>query len=342
MDAPKEKFLRDAFFSMMVKDALGRSKTYSESASDNDKKRFRNALRKTLNIMAEDYASQVREEKHLSNIKKLSDNLSSKFNHCLRNGRFRIGIAQKALNIFLKYLWCAGLITMPPHCPFDSIVINSLPGCEDFKWTSIDSIDEYKRLVKAAKQKANGKSLSEWELEIYSGTDTRTGTVSKKSSESIVDEGVETYLKAPTDEVGRMPRKGDVFQGKINDLCNYDRYQWRRRDIWFYKSDDNRNEMYDYPTQSDWIALIDTDGNRYELNFSKPETKDKVCLGTPSRLKPWYRIKGFDYHNVARNDFVYFEYTGKGNEFFIFTIDEYRSKQKNKVKAYIPLRILPP
>lgn len=152
---------------MSVLGALGRSKTYSESASDQDKDRFRIALRKNLSEIGNRYVSPVPEEEHLSNIKKFADDLTLNFSHCLENGRFRIGIAQKALNLYLKYLWCVDLIPMPPHCPFDSIIINRLPDCRALNWTVIDTIDEYKELVDAAIEETGGKAIAEWELEIW-------------------------------------------------------------------------------------------------------------------------------------------------------------------------------
>jgi hypothetical protein len=85
----------------------------------------------------------------------------------LKNGRFRIGIAQKALNLYLKYLWCVGLIPMPPHCPFDSSIIGHLPECMNFNWTAIDSIDDYQKLVNSARKKADDKPIAEWELELW-------------------------------------------------------------------------------------------------------------------------------------------------------------------------------
>lgn len=107
------------------------------------------------------------EEEHLSNIKKIADDLTVNFSHCLQNRRFRIGIAQKALNLYLKYLWCVGLIPIPPHCPFDSIIIGHLPECKHLNWTAIDSIDDYQKLVNAARKKIDDKPIAEWELEIW-------------------------------------------------------------------------------------------------------------------------------------------------------------------------------
>jgi hypothetical protein len=130
--------------------------------------------------------------------------------------------------------------------------------------------------------------------------------------------------------IGSMPQKGDIFKGKINDLYLWDaddgNGKWRRRDISFFKRDIHRHEKFGYPTRSDQITLIDTEGNRYEMNFSKPETKERVCLGTPSRLKSWYRKKGFDDKVINPNNRIYFEYTGQGSEFIILTEQEYSSR----------------
>lgn len=152
---------------MSVLGALGRSRTYSESASDDTKSLFRDALRKKLDEISRGYGSTVEEQEHLSMIDQLSDDLTVQFFPCLRDGRFRIGIAQKALNLYLKYLWCIDLIPIPPHCPFDSVIIGHLPSCRDLKWTSIDTIEDYQRLVEAARKKADGEPLPEWELKIW-------------------------------------------------------------------------------------------------------------------------------------------------------------------------------
>lgn len=167
MEIQKEEFLRSDFLTMSVLGALGRSRTYSKSASDHERNLFREALRLMIREIAGEYASPVKEEVHLSNITKLADDLTLRFCNCLENGRFSIGIAQKALNLYLKLLWCVNLIPTPPHCPFDSIVINHLPECNDLNYTSLDSVDDYVRLVRAARETAHGKTLSEWELGIW-------------------------------------------------------------------------------------------------------------------------------------------------------------------------------
>lgn len=328
MDPLKERFLKNEFLTMSVLGALGRSNTYSESASERDKNSFRNALRKKLEEIGEMYVSQISEATHCSNIKKIADDLTALFFHCLENGRFRIGIAQKALNLYLKYLWCVGLIPIPPHCPFDSIIIGHLPECTGMNWTELDNIDDYKKLVKTAQNIASSKTIAEWELEIW--LNSVQGLRHREVEKSKIDSDEQKFFDIPPKqvppsgpEIGYMPKRGDIFVGKINDLSLWDATGWLRRDITFYKHELIRGEKFGYPTRCSRITLIDTDRERYELNFSKPETEDKVCLGTPSRLKPWYRKKRFDDKVINPNERIYFVYTGREREFIILTGQEY-------------------
>ena len=147
-----------------------------------------------------------------------------------------------------------------------------------------------------------------------SGTDVATGSIPVPE-----DRIFETLPEA-------MPMKGDIFKGKINDLCQDDASGWRRRDVSFFKHDLLRGRGFGYPTQNDRIILTDTDENRFELNFSKPESDKSVCLGTPGKLKQWYLNKGFELKVVNPNDEIYFEYTGNSNVFLILTKEEYHKR----------------
>jgi hypothetical protein len=118
------------------------------------------------------YHGPIVDKDHVGNIVNLAKELSTKHADILYEGRFRIGSAQKALNLYLKYLWCVGEIPAPPHCPFDSQIVARLPGYEHIRWTRLDEIDMYEKLVKAARDLADrvGKTLPVWELEMYNGT----------------------------------------------------------------------------------------------------------------------------------------------------------------------------
>jgi hypothetical protein len=331
MDPLKKQFVKNEFLTMSVIGALGRSNTYSKSASEKSKKSFRNALRKKLEEIGDTYVTPISEEGHFSNIKKITDDLTPRFSNCLKNGRFRIGIAQKALNLYLKYLWCVGFIPVPPHCPFDSIIIGHLPECRNLNWTELDNIDDYNRLVDASRKNANGKPIAEWELEIW--LNSVQSFPDKEVEKSKIDRNQQKCFdnikkKEPLSvpEIGSMPREGDVFVGKINDLSLWDADSWRRRDITFYKHERRRRQKFAYPIRGSRITLTDTDGVHYKLNFSKPETENKVCLGTPSRLKLWYRKKGFDDKVINPNEKIYFVYTGREREFIVLTEEEYNSR----------------
>jgi hypothetical protein len=161
----KDEFLRNEVLTFTAFRALERAETYLDSTPIETKVKLRDVLRKKLEKLGEGYSIPVPNETHLANIVDLSDELSAQFRGCLREGRFRIGIAQKALNLYLKYLWCLGQIPLPPHCPFDSRVISRLPACRGLNWIDIDDIKLYMQLVKVAKNTAGERSLAEWELE---------------------------------------------------------------------------------------------------------------------------------------------------------------------------------
>lgn len=154
-----------------------RGKLYREGATDPERDKFRIALHAALENLSKQYRSGVTEDQHLANINNLADELSQQHANALNKSRFRIGSAQKALNLYLKLLWCFDRIPIPPHCPFDSIVLSNVPSCEHVKWTHLDSLPEYQHIVNCARAAANGVSLAEWELRLYT-TARFTGRVS--------------------------------------------------------------------------------------------------------------------------------------------------------------------
>ena len=92
----------------------------------------------------------------------------------IAGGRFRIGIAQKLINLYWKYSWILKPnISTPIHCPFDSIVINDIIAFkerEKVNWTEFDEEDDvYLELVERAKQFSGDKysSIAEMELVEY-------------------------------------------------------------------------------------------------------------------------------------------------------------------------------
>lgn len=135
------------------------------------KEGFWYALQSKLRNLAEDYYREVSVSSHIENIKKIVE-LSRLYSGCLNGDHLVFGRAQKALNMYLKYLRCADPSVYPTHCPFDNIVIGKLKlpyGCEH-RWTYADGDESYRDWVDAATmKKKSGQSLAEWELELWAG-----------------------------------------------------------------------------------------------------------------------------------------------------------------------------
>lgn len=166
----KKKFLIDQAIVNSIGAAFQHAGVYVQGLKDNDdqKDALREALAEKLRSLGTTYINAVAEEVHCQNIVSLADSLTLQFYGILRNGRFRIGIAQKALNLYLKYLWCLGDIPTPPHCPIDRSIIDKLNlnwrERGNFDWTKLDDIEKYKTLIQNCRDKAGSASVAEWEL----------------------------------------------------------------------------------------------------------------------------------------------------------------------------------
>jgi len=171
----KLEFLEDQLLANSIHAALQRANVYADPKAYTDQNRttLRGKLAELLRDLAKQYRTAVTEDKHKENVGKIADDLTTAFGdkNLLRHDRFRIGIAQKALNLYLKYLWCLNKIGTPPHCPFDFRIIAKLPLTDQqrkcLQWTELDSLKDYQTLVDAGMKKIKETvhtSLAEWEL----------------------------------------------------------------------------------------------------------------------------------------------------------------------------------
>lgn len=168
----RHDFLKTQLFQLTVAATMQRNKVYADATTEAERAAFRGALRKQLEAITPLYSTQADDQKHEESISSMADTLSRAHYGVLVDGRFRIGTAQKALNLWLKYLWCSNFLpTEPPHCPFDRIIIQGqLPReLHYINWTTLDNMPDYRKLWQAAKELANVKSLSiaQWELVTY-------------------------------------------------------------------------------------------------------------------------------------------------------------------------------
>jgi hypothetical protein len=76
---------------------------------------------------------------------------------------YKYGVAQKLLNLILKYYWCLGEVAEPPHCPVDRIVI-SMTRHRGKNWTQITQRADYQMIIEDIKRLAGSQSIAMWEL----------------------------------------------------------------------------------------------------------------------------------------------------------------------------------
>jgi hypothetical protein len=171
----KLKFLCDQSMVNSINGAFQHAGVYLNGLSEADpnKKKVRELLLNIILNFTEQYRNDVTDSQHCSNIEELANTMSSEFKDkgVLRNDRFRVGISQKALNLYLKYLWCLDEIPTPPHCPIDRRIIEKL-GIQyqqrgQYDWTKLDCIQKYGELIFLCKKKAEGIPIAEWELKIW-------------------------------------------------------------------------------------------------------------------------------------------------------------------------------
>jgi hypothetical protein len=98
----QKPFLTYQAFSTSLIATAQRGKLYRENASQSSRGAFRRVLRSKLEALLPEYTREVSHKRHCANILRLADDLSDCCKDALKDGRFRIGSAQKALNLYLK------------------------------------------------------------------------------------------------------------------------------------------------------------------------------------------------------------------------------------------------
>lgn len=174
MDEVKKAFLRRIALSNSIQAAVSRAGIYCCKPNDDRKIAFREDFAHCLASTSVQYHKCVKGETHLNNIVRIANKLSQIHGSILTGGRFRIGVAQKALNLYLKFSWLFGWTSEPPHCPFDRNILSKLDqrefnqrNCRN--WTQMDCSNCYRLWVKEARKVARNKkqSLGRWELSVW-------------------------------------------------------------------------------------------------------------------------------------------------------------------------------
>ena len=168
----EQRFIFDEVLVMAWAASVQRANIYnkSEKISSTDSLSFRLAVLEFVDLcLLEKYKSKISENLHITNIEWLVTFGTKHGGSLLSPDGYKFGVAQKLLNLTLKYLWCLGHILEPPHCPVDRIVISKTSLRDKVNWTEILSADKYKDVIEAIRSTANKKNMSiaRWELMHY-------------------------------------------------------------------------------------------------------------------------------------------------------------------------------
>jgi hypothetical protein len=155
----------DAAMRNSLRAALQRNKTYKTGAPSADRLALRQEWARLIKRVAKAYSQPVADRHHCEAIASICQELSAGFGRHLDGGRLRFGTSQKALNLYLKFLWRLGSIPSPPHCPVDRTVLQEvrLPG----SWTTCDSEAEYMTWIEAVRRLAEKRTLADWESDLF-------------------------------------------------------------------------------------------------------------------------------------------------------------------------------
>lgn len=165
----KTKFLDHELMILVFGGAFQRAKIYEIDVPEKDRSIFRHDICKELAGIIGKYRQEVSGEQHRNNIKALSEKLTKHYYSILDKQKLRLGVTQKILNLYLKFMWCRGeLSTPPPSCPYDNKVLKELNRND--KWTQVDEVEILRGWDLLAHEKAhnNGyESIAEWELMFF-------------------------------------------------------------------------------------------------------------------------------------------------------------------------------
>jgi hypothetical protein len=166
----KETYLNNEIWTLTFGAAFQRANVYEKSATDDSKKQeFKQNTRAFIeNKLIPIYKKgKVDETTHVKCITQLND-FTKAYQNILNVGKLNIGVSQKLLNLYLKYLWCLGRIDTPPHFPVDRRIQEILGFADIISWTKVTKVEDYMKIIDQSKKHlGKHKSLAELELNVY-------------------------------------------------------------------------------------------------------------------------------------------------------------------------------
>ena len=139
---------------------------YAANATGMQKDEVKQWVRKYVLELGEKYKYEnLTESEHVAEIRRFKTEVSIRFPTALHEGKLRFGVAQKLVNLYVKYLWTVGAVNSAHHCPLDGI-INKVAKL-GYEWNTSDSEPEYIEAISKLKSYVGGSPLPQWEIHAF-------------------------------------------------------------------------------------------------------------------------------------------------------------------------------
>jgi hypothetical protein len=155
-------FIHNEIWILTFAGAFQRANIYNKTAPELQRGQFKTKTRAYIvDVVLDGYKTgNISDEQHIDNIKSISA-YSSNFSEIFVKGKINFGIAQKMLNLYLKYMWSLGNIPEPPHFPVDRIIqIKLIEQAKQLEinpikieaWTQFNDEKHYLKVISSARE----------------------------------------------------------------------------------------------------------------------------------------------------------------------------------------------
>lgn len=166
-------YSRKAAVSKAINASVQHNLLYAPSTSYKDKESIRIYWGSCLEEIGDEFKKNVNTQTFEFIVEQLKKGMNKKFGDLLNNGSpygsmFRVSHSQKSISVYIKHLWCMGIIGEPNICPIDRIILSATNAkkMKDINWGCVNSIKEHRRKFQYIVEESSRQNMSVavWEL----------------------------------------------------------------------------------------------------------------------------------------------------------------------------------
>lgn len=155
--------------------AIQRNPSYTPGLTNGIKDAMKNFWRQELRIIGAVFEENQTRAVYFGAVEKLKITMNEQFGEVFQHQKtgydqgFRIAHAQKSISVYLKHLYCMGVIPAPPCCPVDWRISQKAGVQMSPPWTKMNSIEQLANVLQRFDLLAlqQEQLLCDWELELF-------------------------------------------------------------------------------------------------------------------------------------------------------------------------------